>query len=97
MAHQVNYPLDELKRRRRPYVWTLQNIMYAMRMRGCKFPAIAKAIGRDHSDVIYGVKQVMKRLSLDDPSTADQVQRLNMVKAETEATGESSTAHHSLN
>jgi hypothetical protein len=84
MATKLNYPLAELKHRRRPFVWMLQNIMYAMRMRGCKLTAIAAAIGRDHSDVIYGVKQAMKRLALNDALTAEQVQRLSTVQYDDE-------------
>jgi chromosomal replication initiation ATPase DnaA len=82
MAAKLNYPLQELKHRRRPYVWMLQNIMYSMRMRGCKLTAIADAMGRDHSDVIYGVKQVMKRLALNDATTAEQLQLLSAVESE---------------
>jgi chromosomal replication initiation ATPase DnaA len=91
MATELNYPLGELKHRRRPYVWMLQNIMYSMRMRGCKLTAIADAIGRDHSDVIYGVKQVMKRLALNDPLTAEQLQRLSAVQYEGEGPSQPST------
>jgi chromosomal replication initiation ATPase DnaA len=92
MATEVNYPLGELKHRRRPYVWMLQNIMYSMRMRGCKFTAIADAIGRDHSDVIYGVKQVTKRLALNDAPTAEQLQRLSAVQCDVEAITQPATS-----
>jgi chromosomal replication initiation ATPase DnaA len=84
MAREVDYPLGELKRRRQPYVCRLQNIMYAMRSRGCKFTAIGRAIGRDHSDVIYGVKQVLKRLAFNDPSTAQQLHVLRAVQIDSE-------------
>jgi chromosomal replication initiation ATPase DnaA len=92
MAAELNYPRGELKHRRRPYVWMLQNIMYSMRMRGCKLTAIADAIGRDHSDVIYGVKQVTKRLALNDPLTAEQLQRLSTVQHEVVAVDPISTS-----
>lgn len=64
LAERLLLPLDEVKcgSRRRHIVMRLQAIALHMRDMGLSYPEIGRAIGRNHTTVLHGVRKARQLL-----------------------------------